>query len=121
MRRALLTTIVAATCLITAPAALATTETAQAGNVTATFTFQGKFPNYSGQTLQIAQGGTVFYDAPVVSNFCAEMCAPGITGKSAVDVVDLEHTGSPTSSSISTAAERTAARSCRSSRSTPGR
>ncbi len=95
MRRALLTTIVAATCLIAAPAALATTETAHAGNVTATFTFQGKFPNYSGQTLQIAQGGTVFYDAPVVSNFCAEMCAPGITGKSAVDVVDLEHTGQP--------------------------
>ena len=37
----------------------------------------------------------MFYDAPVVSNFCAEMCAPGITGKSAVDVVDLEHTGQP--------------------------
>ncbi|HTX11318.1 MAG TPA: hypothetical protein VME22_22040 [Solirubrobacteraceae bacterium] len=95
MRRVLVITIVAAMCLIAAPAAFATTETAQAGNVTATFTFQGKFPDYTGQTLEIAQGGTVFYDEPVVSNFCGELCAPGITGKSAVEVVDVEHTGQP--------------------------
>jgi hypothetical protein len=95
MRRLLLITTVLATCLIAAPAALATTETAQAGNVTAAFTFQGKFPNYSGQTLEITQGGTVLYDEPVVSSFCGQLCAPGITGKSAVEVVDVEHTGQP--------------------------
>ncbi len=97
MRRALVTVIVAATCLIAAPTALATTQTAQAGNVTATFTFQGKFPNYTGQTLEIAQGGTVFYDEPVTSKFCGDECAPlsAVTSKSAVSVVDLEHDGQP--------------------------
>ena len=97
MRRMLLITIAVATCLIAAPAAWATTETAQAGNVTATFTFQGTFPDYTGQNLEITQGGTVFYDEPVTSKFCGNLCAPytGVTGKSAVDVVDLEHTGQP--------------------------
>ena len=97
MRRMLLITIAVATCLIVAPAAWATTEIAQAGNVTATFTFQGTFPDYTGQNLEITQGGTVFYDEPVTSKFCGNLCAPytGVTGKSAVDVVDLEHTGQP--------------------------
>ena len=97
MRRMLLITIAVATCLIAAPAAWATTETAQAGNVTATFTFQGTFPDYTGQNLEITQGGTVLYDEPVTSKFCGNLCAPytGVTGKSAVDVVDLEHTGQP--------------------------
>ncbi|HTU87572.1 MAG TPA: hypothetical protein VMF57_18485 [Solirubrobacteraceae bacterium] len=97
MRRSLIITFVAAICLTSAPAALATTETAHAGDVTATFTFQGKFPNYHGQRLEINQGGTVFYDEPVTSKFCGNLCAPypSITGKSAVDVVDLEHNGQP--------------------------
>jgi hypothetical protein len=99
MRRIFAIAIVAAVCLIAAPApaALASTQTAHAGNVTATFTFQGKYPNYHGEQLQIAQAGTVFYDEPVSSKFCGTQCAPytGITGKSAIDVVDLEHNGQP--------------------------
>jgi hypothetical protein len=97
VRRTLLIAIVAAACLIAAPAALAKTETAHAGNVTATFTFQGTYPNYHGQRLKITQGGAVFYDEPVTSQFCGSLCAPSspINGKSAVDVVDLEHNGQP--------------------------
>jgi hypothetical protein len=95
--RALVAATVTILFLAVTPAALATTETAQAGDVTATFTFQGTFPNYTGQNLEITQGGTVFYDEPVTSKFCENLCAPytGITGKSSVEVVDLEHTGKP--------------------------
>lgn len=97
MRRPPLIAIVAVICLIAAPAALAKTETASAGSVTATFTFQGKYPNYSGQRLEISQGGAVYYNEPVTSKFCGDECAPysAVTGKSAVSVVDLEHDGQP--------------------------
>jgi hypothetical protein len=46
--------------LVAAPAALATTQSAQSGNVSATFTFSGAYPNFSGLQLTIAQGTTVF-------------------------------------------------------------
>ena len=97
MRGVLAITTAVVACLIVAPAALATTETAQGGNVTATFTFQGKFPNYHGQRVEISQGGTVLYNQPVVSNVCGNECEPytAVTGKSALQVVDLEHTGQP--------------------------
>ena len=97
MRRALTCLTVAAVCLAAAPAALATTQTAHAGIVTATFTFQGKVPNFHGLRLTIARGGTVVYDQPVVAKACATLCWPGpITGgRTAVQVVDLEHTGDP--------------------------
>jgi hypothetical protein len=97
MRHALIVAMVSGTCLIAAPAALAKTETAHSGDVTATLTFQGKYPNYTGERLEIAQGGAEFYDEPVTSKFCGNLCAPytAITGKAAVDVVDLEHNGQP--------------------------
>jgi hypothetical protein len=76
-----------------APAALATTQSAQSGNVTATFTFKGKFPNFTGMRLTIAQGGTVLYDQPVQ---CVH-CAPGsmTDDQSSVQALDLEHDGQP--------------------------
>jgi len=98
MRRAFLGLVVLGACLVAAPAALATTQTATAGNVTATFTFQGKVPNFHGLRLTIARGGTVVYDQPVVSKFCAKLCWPGpavAAKRPAVQVVDLEHTGDP--------------------------
>jgi hypothetical protein len=97
MRRTLVIACVLTMSLVAAPAVLATTQMAHSGNVTATFTFQGKYPNYSGETITIAQAGTVFYDQPVVSKFCETECAPGSPfGKqSSVHVVDLEHNGQP--------------------------
>ena len=98
VKRALLAALVAAALiLISAPAALATTQTAQSGNVTATFTFSGVYPQFTDMQLSIAQSGTVFYDEPVTSNRCGTYCAPGSpTGPgSSVHVLDLEHDGQP--------------------------
>lgn len=97
MRRALTFVAVTAACLLAAPVALATTQTAHGGNVTATFTFQGAVPNFHGLRLTIARGGTVVYDQPVVAKFCGKLCWPGpaIGGRPAVQVADLEHTGDP--------------------------
>jgi hypothetical protein len=80
-----------------APAALASTQTATAGGVTATFTFAGKYPNYRHERLQIAQGGSVVYDQPVVARLCGTRCAPGSSASASpsVHVIDLEHTGRP--------------------------
>lgn len=89
--------LVMALLLVVAPAALATTQTAQSGDVTATFAFQGKFPNYHGERLEISQSGSLLYNQPVTSRFCGTECAPytSITGHSALKVVDLEHNGQP--------------------------
>lgn len=97
MRRVLPIIPVALICLIAAPTAMATTETARAGAVTATFTFAGKVPNFHGLHLTIARAGTVVYDQPVVAKFCGRLCWPGplVGRRSAVQAVDLEHTGEP--------------------------
>jgi hypothetical protein len=97
MRRPLAILSVTAICLLTAPAALATTQTAHGGNVVATFTFQGKVPHFHGLHLTISRGGTTVYAQPVVAKFCGKLCWPGplIGGRPAVHVVDLEGTGDP--------------------------
>ncbi len=97
VKRGLIIGCALAMSLVAAPAALATTQTGHSGNVTATFTFQGKYPNYRDETISIAQGANVFYNQPVVTKFCGRICAPGsIFGKqSSVHVVDLEHDGQP--------------------------
>jgi hypothetical protein len=82
---------------VLAPAASATTQTVQSGQVSASFSFRGHYPNFSGQRLKISQGGAVLYDQPVVSTFCGTQCAPGSTSASqpSLHVLDLEHTGQP--------------------------
>ena len=98
MKRAVLIAAVTTALLLTAaPAALATTQTAQSGDVAATFTFSGSYPNFTGLQLTIAQQSSVLYDAPVVSKLCGAYCAPASpSGKtSSVHVLDLEHDGQP--------------------------
>lgn len=84
--------------LAAAPAALATTQTASSGNVSATFSFNGSFSSgYTGERLTISRAGTVAYDQPVASKFCYTACAPGalsVNGPS-VHALDLEHNGEP--------------------------
>jgi hypothetical protein len=96
-RAFLIATVTTALLLLAVPAALATTQTAQSGNVTATFTFSGSYPNFSGLRLSIAQGSSVFYDQPVVSKLCGAYCAPGSPSgnTSSVHALDLEHNGQP--------------------------
>lgn len=82
--------------LCAAPGASAATQTASAGGVTATFTFQGHYPFFHGESLRITQGGAVVYSQPVVSRFpCGRSCAPASTtrGSLAVHVLDLEGNG----------------------------
>ena len=97
MRRAFVILTVAAVCLFAAPAALAKTQTASSGSVSATFSFQGKVPNFHGLHMTISRGGTVLYSQPVVSKFCGKLCWPGpaVGRHSSVQVVDLEHDGEP--------------------------
>lgn len=88
---------VAAGVLAGAPAALATSQTASFGNVTATFKYAGNPPNTRHERLTITRAGTMIYDQPVTSSFCASLCGPGSEGgsSSSVQVLDLEHNGSP--------------------------
>src|SRR6185437_12593990 len=97
MRRTLVTVLVLAASALLAPAALATTQTATGGAVTATFTFSGQFPTFSGLHLTIAQSGSVLYDQPVTSKGCGDICAPLSTsaGAPSVHVIDLDDTGQP--------------------------
>jgi hypothetical protein len=84
-----------AACLLGAPAALASTQTAQPGGVTATFTYQGHAPSYKGLRLSIARGGQVFYNAAVFSKWCRNRCWPALDKGPSVHVVDLEGNGQP--------------------------
>lgn len=97
MGRVRLLACVLTSTLAVAPAATAATQTARSGNVTATFTFKGKYPTYTGEVLTIAQNGTAVYHRPVISRLCGKRCAPGSSsGKQAsVHAVDLEHSGRP--------------------------
>lgn len=90
-------TWVLATSLAAAPGAMATTQTAHDGDLSATFTFTGKYPNYKNETLAISRAGSVLYNRPVVSKFCGTLCAPGspFAGASSVHLLDLEHNGKP--------------------------
>jgi hypothetical protein len=84
--------------LTAAPAALAATQTARSGDVSATFSFSGSFSSgYTSERLTIARAGTVAYDQPVSSRFCYTACAPGAPSANgpSVHVVDLEHDGEP--------------------------
>lgn len=97
MGRRLIIVGVVTALLAFAPAALARTETASSGNVTATFTFAGHAPNYHDERLAISRAGTVVYDQPVVSSLCFQACAPGFEngGNSSVHVLGLEPGGGP--------------------------
>ncbi len=97
MRRSLIILVVLASFALLAPAALATTQTASQGAVTATFSYTGHYPNYSRLHLTIAQSGSVLYDQAVQSKTCGKFCAPGATGAkaSSVEVIDLDHIGQP--------------------------
>jgi hypothetical protein len=87
--------------LAVAPAAAqATTQTASAGSVKASFSFtksqdQHGFVTYSNLRLQIARSGQVVFDAPVKSSQCGATCWPGATRGASVHVVDLEGNAEP--------------------------
>ena len=98
MRRWVLIGVLLLVSLAAAPAALAATQTASLGNVSATFSFSGSFSSgYTGERLTISRAGAVAYDQPVSSRFCYTACAPGALSANgpSVHVLDLEHNGEP--------------------------
>jgi hypothetical protein len=97
MRRWLVVAWAVTMSMTAVPSAFARTQTASSGNLTATFRFSGKYPNYSGERITIAQGGNVLYDQPVNSHLCGAACAPGAPDvkQSSVRVLDLEQNGQP--------------------------
>jgi hypothetical protein len=87
-----------ATLLALPTAAMATTQTARSGNVSATLSFQGSGVKYTQLGLMIVRGGQVLYKAAVRSRSCAQpYCAPLSTGphQSSIHVLDLQSGGQP--------------------------
>jgi hypothetical protein len=94
MHKCLGVTCAFAALLVGAPAALGATQTAHAGIVTASFSFSGKFPNFSHQRLKIERSGKVVYDQKVVDPAtCGSLCAPA--SKTSVQVLALEGGSEP--------------------------
>jgi hypothetical protein len=85
--------------LVLAPVALATTETAKSGAVSASFAYHGKYPQFSRERVTIARGGKTLYDAPLTAPMCGGVCGPAGGGLAAAGsslrVLDLEHDGEP--------------------------
>lgn len=84
--------------LATGAAAKTTTQTANAGNVSATFTFTGSPPNVKNPRLTITRAGQELYNQAVKSKQCSPYCSQGGFGgahPSSVKVADIEANGSP--------------------------
>lgn len=83
--------------LAAAAPAMAATQQAQAGELTATFTFSGTYPNIHHPTLTIANAGTVVYRHAVRAKLCGAECAPGSFDAShpSVQFVNLDGSATP--------------------------
>jgi hypothetical protein len=93
--RARLLAVVVAALLALPSMALGATQVTHSGSLTVTFSFKGKFPDFSALHLQIVRAGQVLYDAPVSSRLCPNPCTPvdpSPHGQSA-RVLDLEANG----------------------------
>ena len=86
-----------ALCLAAAAPAAAEQQTATEGQVTATFSFAGGYPDgFTGLELAIARAGATAYDQPVSAKACEEpYCAPGGGNRKSIHVRDLEGDGEP--------------------------
>ena len=94
LRKGLVTACIGVIALLAIPSvALATTQSASAGNVSASFSFQGSGITYTQLHLTIMRGGQALYNGAVRSSFCASpYCIPLGTGphQSSVHVVELQ-------------------------------
>jgi hypothetical protein len=100
LRRLKLLTValtLAAGLAVAAAAAVASTQSGHAGDVSATFSFAGTAPFFKHQRLKIVRAGKLLYDQAVSSPVCQNQCGPGVFGRhaSSVNVRDIESNGSP--------------------------
>jgi hypothetical protein len=90
--------LIALAALAVAPSALAETETASLGTVSATFSYTKVDDfQYSGMDVQITRAGVVAYTGVASSPDCATpYCAPGgVVDQGSLKVVDLDGDGEP--------------------------
>jgi hypothetical protein len=94
LRKGLLTGCIAAVALLAIPSvALAATQSASSGTVSASLSFQGSGITYTQLHLTITRGGQAVYNGAVRSRFCASpYCIPLATGphESSVHVIALQ-------------------------------
>jgi hypothetical protein len=97
LRRGLCAASVVGAMLALAPGALASTQTARSGSVSATFSYKGKAPNFSHLQLTIKRSGSVAYSKSVTSSLCGSLCWPASTSAShpSVQVMNIEGNGQP--------------------------
>ena len=100
LRLKLLAAVVTLSAGVAVPAtALATTQSGHSGDVSATFSFVGTFPNFKHQRLKIVRAGKALYDQPVTAPAlqCGNDCGPGVfrPHASSVTVRDIESDGQP--------------------------
>lgn len=93
-RRLMIIALVALAALVAAGSALAAalhTQTASAGDVSASFSYRGDLPAVTVPHLSIVKGGRTAYDAPVTARLCGQGCAPARfgAGSSSVGIVPL--------------------------------
>jgi hypothetical protein len=79
------------TAVTAAPAGAALRHTTvRRSQVTASFTYRGKAPDFRDLRLKIVRSGVVAYDRPVRSGFCGGACWPGAASGPSVHVVRLD-------------------------------
>ena len=95
LRLGFIAAIVAAALCVIVPNASAGSVTAKSGEVRATFTYEGAFPQSRNARLTITQSGKVVHRVAVVSKWCGNQCWPDFVspGHSILHVVRLRHHG----------------------------
>ena len=86
-----------ATSSIAGAATKTTTQTASAGNITASYTYNPNPPFSQHSNLKIIQSGKVVYNQVVSSVWCGKVCWPDFIteGKKVIHVVKLQRNGTP--------------------------
>jgi hypothetical protein len=99
----LLIALLTGAALVMPASALAVTQTAHAGNVTASFSYtltkaKDGFETFSKENLKITRAGVVAYNARVKDSDCGTgrfECDPGAAKGSSVRLVDIDRSGEP--------------------------
>jgi hypothetical protein len=89
----ILISLVVLTALVLPSAAMAATQTARDGQVTAKLTYSGQVPQQKNLKLTITRAGQIHYSQAVSSKYCGG--AQCEVGKGAVQALDIDHSGVP--------------------------
>ena len=95
LRTGLIAALVLSSLVVSAPNASAATITAKSGDVSATFTYSGTFPQSRDPRLTITRAGNVLDNVAISSKWCGHQCWPDSVspGHSVLHVVRLSQHG----------------------------